>query len=105
MSYDVHLLAPTGGEPVEAYWANMTSNVAPMWRAAGCDLAAFDGASATALADNLVPAIAAMESNPETFKAMNPPNGWGDYDGCLRFLRELRDACRLYPATEVRVSR
>lgn len=32
-----------------------------------------------------------LEDEPATFKAMNPQNGWGDYDGLLRILREMRD--------------
>lgn len=33
--------------------------------------------------------ISALEKSPEKFKAMNPENGWGSYDGFLQFLKEL----------------
>lgn len=33
-----------------------------------------------------------LEATPELFRAMNPENGWGDYDGVLKSLRAMRDA-------------
>lgn len=36
--------------------------------------------------------ISGLEADPERFRAMNPPNGWGDHDGLLGVLREMRDA-------------
>jgi hypothetical protein len=34
--------------------------------------------------------IKGMEADPPRFRAMNPPNGWGDYDGFLDMLRKMR---------------
>lgn len=45
-----------------------------------------------------------MQSKPEVYKAMNPENGWGDYDGCLGFLVSLQKACATFPLAQVRVS-
>jgi hypothetical protein len=36
--------------------------------------------------------IDGLEGQPERFRAMNPPNGWGSYDGLLATLIEMRDA-------------
>lgn len=39
--------------------------------------------------------ITGLEADPGRFRAMNPPNGWGSYDGpdgLLGVLREMRDA-------------
>lgn len=36
--------------------------------------------------------IEGLEADPERFRAMNPANGWGSYDGLLRVLCGMRDA-------------
>jgi hypothetical protein len=119
MSYDIHLVNPpedsacghcggTGKEPAprEDYtildW-NYTSNCAPMWRKAGADLAEFDGKPAGECAPILAAAITAMENDPDTYRAMNPENGWGDYDSLMRALRRLLEGFRSEPHMRVRV--
>lgn len=48
---------------------------------------------------NLLAAIIIrLEAEPERFRAMNPPNGWGDYDSLLEVLRAMRDAVPDYPS-------
>lgn len=32
-----------------------------------------------------------LEANPDTYRAMNPENGWGGYDTLCGVLREMRD--------------
>ena len=39
--------------------------------------------------------VKGLEADPERFQAMNPPNGWGDYDGLLEVLVAMRDHSRL----------
>jgi hypothetical protein len=41
--------------------------------------------------------IRALEGEPERFVAMNPENGWGDYDSFLKRLTEMRDAVPEWP--------
>jgi len=53
----------------------------------------------------LTEAVKLMESNPGRFKAHNPPNGWGDYEGFLRWIKEYLDACKENPGAEIKVSR
>lgn len=108
MSYDVDLVIDTGGALPKADWPavyqdNYTSNVTPMWRKAGLDLAAMDGWSAVAAAPVLATTVAVMTADPQTYKAMEPDNGWGDYPGALAFLLRLLAACREHPRTELRV--
>jgi hypothetical protein len=86
MSYDVSINCSHGHE---AWSGNMTSNVAPMWREAGADLAEFDGQTTEWAVSELRPALADMESNPEKYIAMEPSNNWGDYHGCKRFLETI----------------
>ncbi len=101
MSYDVSLCIDTGGQEP----ACLTSNVAAMWRRAGADLVAFDGRVAADVLPALRAAIVVMEDDPATYKAMNPPNGWGDYDSCLEFLGELVKDFASHPKATVVVSR
>ena len=42
---------------------------------------------------------------PEKYKACNPENGWGEYDGLVNFVYQYRNACWENPEAELRVSR
>lgn len=119
MSYGIDLQYPAEEQPCDHcggtgrvmvaaevdFWWNYTSNCAGMWRQAGADLAAFDGDPAGECAPLLRAAIEVMESEPATFRAMNPPNGWGDYDDVLEELKRLLKGLEEYPDAIVRVSR
>ncbi|MFG3709500.1 hypothetical protein [Micromonospora sp. NPDC047730] len=107
MSYDIWLNIDTGGPEPATVWDsfNYTSNCGPMWRAAGADLAAFDGEPAGECLPILTAAIKRMEDDPATYRAMDPPNGWGSYDSLLPALRRLADGFRSHPKATVRVSR
>lgn len=108
MSYNIHLEADLGGpEPVivgNLYW-DYTSNGAPMWRAAGADLALFDQRPAAECAPVLAIAIGRMELDPESFRTLEPPSKWGSFDTLLPKLRELLEAFNAAPDAIVRVSR
>lgn len=104
MSYDVYLEIDTGAdEPVEITSFNYTTNCAPMWREAGIDLRECTGAPCSEAAGPIADAVKRMEADPDTYKAMNPPNGWGDYDGALNFLRNIAAACTQHPKAHLRV--
>ena len=75
-----------------------------MWRHAGCDLAEFDGRTTDELEPSLSAAIDRMIVQGRAFRAMNPSNGWGTYENCLAFLRDLRAACLLFTGERVEVS-
>jgi hypothetical protein len=107
MSYDVYLTIDTGG-PEHALVTggrNMTSNVAQMWRLAGADIAEFHGRIAADCVPLLRAAIADMEDHPGRFRPLNPANGWGSYETCLEFLRELLGDFVQHPKATVAVSR
>jgi hypothetical protein len=38
-----------------------------------------------------------LEADPEKFRAMNPDNGWGDYDSLVKTLAEMRNAVPEWP--------
>jgi hypothetical protein len=50
-----------------------------------------DGVSGKDGAAYLASIVTGLEADPERYRAMNPENGWGDYDGLLGVLREMRD--------------
>lgn len=43
--------------------------------------------------------IRGLEADPARFRAMNPDNGWGDYDGLLKVLTDMRNAVPEWPTT------
>ncbi len=51
-----------------------------------------DGVSGEDGAAYLGQIITGLEADPDRYRAMNPENGWGDYDRLLKVLREMRDA-------------
>lgn len=106
MSYDIYLTIDTGG-PEPAYltdW-NFTSNVSPMWRAAGTDLAEHHGKKAGDLIDELGEAIGELKAQPDRYRAMDSPNGWGTYEHLLPRLEVLLAQYRAHPLATVVVSR
>ena len=111
MSLDVYLTIDAGGpDPVELFSANYTHNCNKMADVAGlygivwrpeenCIVTASD------LISPLETGIAAMEADPEKFRALNPDNGWGSYDTFIPWLRRYLDACRKFPRANVRACR
>lgn len=111
MSYDIWLEVDTGGpEPArleDEHW-NYTSNVAPMWRLAMPDtdgLAGLEGMQAGEAAKVLRLGIAHMENEPAPYKALDPPNNWGDFDSQLEALKQLMAWCERHPRAKVAIWR
>jgi hypothetical protein len=46
-----------------------------------------------------------LEADPQKYKAYNPSNGWGSYEGMCEVLRKYLDVCRKHPNAEITVSR
>ena len=99
MSYDVSIYVETGESEdasVCVFDRNQTSNVARMWRAAGVDLSEWKDRPVGEVVEPLSEAVAAMKADPDKYRAMNPPNGWGSYETCLAFLESILTACRVH---------
>jgi len=94
MSYDVYIHCDQCGEDQTHGQNNMTSNLAKMWTAAGCPIKDLSGKPAFVFLPHLEMAIHNLKADPEHFQQYNPPNGWGDYDACLSYLKWLAKACR-----------
>lgn len=107
MSLDVHL------EEVRltsVYSANITHNLGAMAGAAGLYWGLWHPEEiGIATAGQLIPLLRSglktLEADPDKFRAMNPDNGWGSYEGLLRFVRAYLQACVDYPGAAVRASR
>lgn len=106
MSYDIRLVIDTGGEYPAAVTETIspTYNLAPMFaEALGRRIRDLDGMPAAEVAPLVAAALALMEADPERFRALNPPNGWGSYESAVRALTWLRDACAEHPKATVQV--
>ena len=49
--------------------------------------------------------IGLLVSEPDRYKQFDPPNGWGDYDGFMEFLKELLWICICHPNAYVHACR
>lgn len=112
MSLDIYLYAKADvgkDEPIdcELYWRNCTHNLAPMWHLAGVYDALYKSNNDTAekYIEVLEKGIADMEARPEEYKELNPPNGWGNYEGALNFLKDFTNNCKEYPKSIIGVSK
>lgn len=72
----------------------------PMWGAEDHGLT-----HARMLIEPLRTGLERLRADPETFKKLNPSNGWGNYDGLVAFAAAYLEACTQYPDATVRVSR
>ncbi len=99
------------GEPeAEVFWANITHNLNEMamevglyealWRPEEIDIT-----KAGQLVGPLSKGLAVLAGGPQRFRALNPPNGWGDYEGLVHFVSRYLAACVEHPDAYVRVSR
>jgi hypothetical protein len=46
-----------------------------------------------------------LKERPEYYKEFNPANGWGSYEGLVKFTENYLKACREYPETEIELER
>lgn len=84
---------------------NYTYNVSPMYiESMGKSISDFHNYKASDLIPILTKGLEEMQSNPGKYKEMNPSNGWGDYQGAMQFLFNIKDACERLPETRVDVS-
>lgn len=102
MGWDAHLECQTCGSTLGDW--NYTHNTSRMvyesgavdgkpsvsWWAA---LEGMEGPDGAAFLDGI---IRALDADPERFIALNPPNGWGDYE-FLGVLRSMRAAVPEFP--------
>jgi hypothetical protein len=60
---------------------------------------------ASQLVEQMRMGLTALKADPSRFKALNPENGWGSYDGLVSFVTAYLEACEANPTATVEVSR
>lgn len=107
MSYDVYLVADVGGpEPVylNLLDVNVTYNLTPMFIAAGGSSPRdWNDKPASEVREQCLAVLTAFNADQAKFEALNPANGWGDFNGARAFIQEVADACAKAPRATVRV--
>lgn len=102
MSYDFYVQCGTCESTT--FDANITSNVAKMWRAAGIDFLDYNEKPVWEMIHALREAVKDMEEWPSKYEAMNPENGWGSFPVCLEFMRNILAACEKNPMAKLSVN-
>ena len=107
-----------GTEPVtvtpepsaELFSANITHNLNHMAIAAGLYDCMWrpdehEMTHAAQLIEPLRVGLVRLKAHPDLYRTFNPANGWGDYDGLVRFVENYLEACEANPDAAVSVSR
>jgi len=107
MSLDVYL---TVTKPTEVFQWNITHNLGKMARQAGIYEALWRPEElnveyARQLILPLTKGLEVLKNHPEHFRKFNPENGWGNYEGLLKFVEKYLEACIENPDAEVRACR
>jgi hypothetical protein len=107
VSLDVYLYATDlDGNQNEVYSANITHNLGRMADAAGMYEAMWrpeeiGATTAGQITDRLRDGLVALRETPVYFRTFNPANGWGSYEGLVRFTEEYLSACTTYPSARI----
>lgn len=106
MSLDFSL---TEQRTVEIFTANITHNLVPMGMKAGLYCLWHPEDVGATQASRLIPfiekGIEYMEAHKEELLEFNPKNGWGDYNGLLRFANKVLVACKENKSATILVDR
>lgn len=122
MSYDASIIFPAcahcGQSRAAVEIGNMTSNVSGMWRRAmpvvppgggrydgvgepdpsRWGIAALSGLPCSVVAPVMRAGVEAMQTaGRDAYVDLEPPNGWGSYEGTLQYLRQCCGACEAHP--------
>ena len=97
-------------ETKQVYSANITHNLNKMADEAGiyehlwCP-EEIEITVAIQLIEPLSMGLQLLISEPDRFKVLNPDNGWGAYDGLVKFVENYLIACIKYPDSKIEVNR
>lgn len=97
-------------ETTEVYHANITHNLGEMAKEAGIYECLWRPeevgiTKASQLIEPLSSGFILLQAFPERFTPLNPENGWGSYEGLVKFVLNYAVACRKYPDADVSVWR
>jgi len=107
MSLDVYL-ADADGNVVFSY--NITHNLGRMAEEAGIYEQLWRPeehglCKAKQISASLTEGLMCLVGRPQHYKTFNPENGWGSYEGLVKFVVEYLIACREHPEATIQVSR
>lgn len=103
MSLDLWLsrpICPTCSRGEGTDFFNYTYNVSHMWYAIfpeAEEMVDIDGLTGYESLEKLRFALAVLTEMPDKFIAMNPENGWGDYEGFKRYISRLITQAEFLP--------
>lgn len=101
MSYTVYVTCPKcsncGREFFEDVASGVTWNIMPMYRLAGLEFRTLDGETGRDALVRIEAALEKMKREPEKYRALNPSNGWGSYEGAVEVLERFAEVCREMP--------
>lgn len=97
-------------QPVDVYTNSITHNLNKMALASGLYEALWRPEEvgyklAKDLIYPLTEGLAELKAYPSMYKQYNPENGWGSYEGLVKFVEEYLQACKDNPEAEVRACR
>lgn len=97
-------------ETNEVFTANITHNLGPMANASDLYEALWrPDEKGWKNAKDIIPILEAglkdLIENPTAAKRFNPDNGWGSYEGLVKFVQNYLEACIAYPDAKIEVSR
>lgn len=109
MSYWITMEIDAGGPglvSLDILDENMTWNLRPMFAAVNNDKGPSDwhDLKGSEVAEILTRTIAAWDADPAKFEAMNPENGWGDFEDAQQVANTILAACNKAPNAVLRVS-
>ena len=94
----------------QVYSGNITHNLGRMAGEAGVYKALWrpeeiEISQAKQLIPLLEEGLHLLRSDPPRFQQLNPENGWGTYDGLIKFMGDYLSACREHPEATVQTWR
>ena len=108
MGLDFGLEVDLGGpEPIEVHSANITHNVKSMWAEAGVYSALYEshGQVARTVLPALKGGLKAMTDDPDRYRKMDSPNGWGTYEDAAIWIAQLIEEIERMPNAIIYVSK
>ena len=113
MSLDIRLkdnVCPLCGKGEYVYSCNITHNLGPMAKEAGMYYCLWrpdeiNVKCAKEIVKTLEFGLRMMLQNPDVYRKLDAPNGWGTYNDFIPWLQEYIEACRNYPDATIEVSR
>lgn len=102
MSAEYWLEGVQGCDHDHEHHYNVTYNLRAMLQAADFpQWKALEGAPAVEAAGMLARVAETLRADPARFRALDSPNGYGDYDWALRFAESFALGCALHPEARI----